>query len=403
MRDAPARLLAFSYAFPPFNDTSGIVAAKRLREAGVPFDVILKDLRGMREIDGSLTTLVDGLVRRHAMVDGTPAFAAWSSIRHFIEAGVQTALHWESIQGPYEHMYSRAHLAAGHFAAAWLKAARPQLRWRAEFSDPLSHDVFGQPRTTVALPNDHLIRGLAEAMRERGFTPPAVLGVMEWAEALPFAMADEIVFTNPNQRDFMVRACGDPALAERILAHCVVSPHPTLPRQYYELHPSSYPLDPQRRHIAYFGHLYENRGLSLVLDAIAGLDSADRDRLAFHVFTTQPASLAEDLKRPELADVLHVGPYVDYLEFLALTDAMDVLLVNDAETPPGGRNPFLPSKWSDYKGSHAAVWGIIEDGSILAEQPLDHRSPLNSLSAAQQVLTSIARSNPHPPRSTIPN
>jgi hypothetical protein len=71
---------------------------------------------------------------------------------------------------------------------------------------------------------------------------------------------------------------------------------------------------------------------------------------------------------------------------------MDCLPVNDAVSPAGAQNPFLPSKWSDYRGSGTPVWGVVEEGSALDAQPLDHRSPIEHASAAVQVLSRISRS-----------
>lgn len=73
---------------------------------------------------------------------------------------------------------------------------------------------------------------------------------------------------------------------------------------------------------------------------------------------------------------------------------MDVLLVNDAVTPPGGTvNPFLPSKWSDYRGSSTPVWAIVEEGSSLSRmEGIRFRSPVEHLSALQQVLAELATS-----------
>ena len=55
---------------------------------------------------------------------------------------------------------------------------------------------------------------------------------------------------------------------------------------------------------------------------------------------------------------MRVGPYVRYLEFLNLTTKFDCLIVNDAATGAShARNPYLPSKWADYRGAGTPVWG----------------------------------------------
>lgn len=230
-------------------------------------------------------------------------------------------------------------------------------------------------------------------MREAGFEPPTARNVYEWAEVVAFALADELLFTNVHQRDLMVQAVPDPALRERILERATVSPHPTLGPEFYELGTPDYPLEPGRRHIAYFGNFYATRGMSTVLEALEALPQELRDRVCLHVFAGKPDQLLGQVRQRGLQDVVRAGPFVDFLDFLALCRAMDVLLVNDAQTSSLlTANPFLPSKWSDYKGSGTPVWGIVEPGSILSSQDLAYRSPVGYTSAAVQVLAQIASS-----------
>jgi glycosyltransferase involved in cell wall biosynthesis len=201
---------------------------------------------------------------------------------------------------------------------------------------------------------------------------------------------DTVLFTNEHQRDFMLERCHDPALAARVEAASVVSPHPTPAARFYGLRPSTHLLDPTRRHIGYFGNFYANRGVAGVLDAFDVLPRPVRDRVQLHVFTSKPDELHDVVVRRGLADCVRVGPFVGYLEFLSLARRMDCLLVNDATSPRGTQNPFLPSKWSDYRGSGTPVCGVVEEGSALDAQPLHHRSPVEHVSAAVQVLMRIA-------------
>jgi hypothetical protein len=63
--------------------------------------------------------------------------------------------------------------------------------------------------------------------------------------------------------------------------------------------------------------------------------------------------------------------------------------VNDAVTDPAIRNPFLPSKWSDYRGSGTPVWGLLEEGSPLSAEPVTHASPVGDVHAAHKVLIDL--------------
>ena len=389
MTTAPARRLVASYCFPPYSDTAAVVAAKRVHERGEPVDVICNAMDAIRHQDPDLVQLCGGLVRRFAAVPSRTAFSSWGSIVDYQHLGLETFLRWESLQGEYESVYSRAQFAASHFLAATLKTSRPGLAWEAEFSDPLSHDVQGGVRSAPAH-DDRTLARLRSAVDAAGFRPPSSLNAFEWCEVAAFALADSVMFTNEHQRDFMLEACHDPELAARVEKVAVVSPHPSPPAALYDAKPSQRQLDPGRRHIGYFGNFYANRGVTGVLDALALLPRAARDRLMLHVFTSKPEELHEVVVGRGLADCVRVGAFVGYLEFLALSRRMDCLLVNDAVSPPGAPNPFLPSKWSDYRGSGTEVWGVVEEGSALDAQPLDHRSPIEHTSAAVQVLRRIS-------------
>lgn len=385
-----AQTLVSSYCFPPFSDTAGVVAAKRVREAGVPVDVVTNSMDGLRDRDPSLTGIAGRLVMRYAAVAATPHFASWKSVRAFVHSGGRIVERWESEQGPYRKIYSRAHFISSHFLAATRKIARPGVSWTAEFSDPLSHDSLGRARVSP-MREDDLVGQLRQAVRATGHSAPGSSNAHEWCEAVTFALADTLVFTNRIQRDFMLDRCHDQSLAESALRRSVVQPHPTLPREFYERGSSTYPLDARRVNIGYFGNFYANRGVGLLFEALAGLPPEVADRLVLHVFTNNPDELSAAAASAGVAACFRINPYVDYLEFLALADRMDLLLLNDAVAPPGQPNPFLPSKWSDYTGSSTPVWAIVQEGSTLdALGGFALRTPVEHTSALQQALARLS-------------
>ena len=382
--------LVVSYCFPPYVDTSAIVAAKRVREQGRPVDVLQNAMEGFRPTDQGLKRIAGDLVVRRRELASTTHFASWTSMSQFSALGVQQALRWDR-EGPgYERVYSRAQFAASHVLAARFLLSRPDVRWTAEFSDPLSRGVDGSVRRARA-GDGALRRRFAEALVAAGFEPPGDDNALRWAEHLAFALADEIVFTNEHQLTVMVGDVEDRALADRVREVAVVRPHPVPATELYSLANPSYPLDPQRRHVGYFGRFYANRGLDTVLDGLTLLPPRVRDRLRLHVFTGTSAELAEAVARRGLQAQVLVAPLLGYLDFLALATRMDVLLLGDAVTR--GQlpvNAYRPSKWSDYRGSGTPVWGLVEPGSTLDGLPLDHRSPVEHVTAAAHVLSRIA-------------
>ena len=81
---------------------------------------------------------------------------------------------------------------------------------------------------------------------------------------------------------------------------------------------------------------------------------------------------------------------VDYLEFLNLTTKFDVLVVEDSYTKGHFiKNPYLPSKLSDYKGSNSTIWAICEKGSEMDKLDFEYKSHLNDYDENINVLNKI--------------
>ena len=82
-----------------------------------------------------------------------------------------------------------------------------------------------------------------------------------------------------------------------------------------------------------------------------------------------------------------------YLTFLNVATHFDALVVNDTDTNGSTFtvNPFLPSKYADYVGSGAAVWGITVDESPLSKLPLTFSSASGDIDQARSVLDELLR------------
>lgn len=389
-----ARDLAICYCFPPDLDTSGMVAARRLRERGVVVDVISQDLSKLRTVDPEALRVVAEVLDQTHLVGGVASFVRWSAVVAFAEEAWSTVETWEATRGPYRSVYSRAMAPTSHFAAALVKLRRPDVEWVAEFSDPLKVNAVGEERIGDVT-DDWLSRELYTGMLEAGFQQPEGVEVFDLAERIAYALADRIIFTNSHQLDYMVGYCPDRRLAERVLEISEVSRHPTLPADFYDMGSTELFLDPTKVHIAYFGVFYSTRGLGEILEALSRLTHGERDRIRLHVFTPQPDTLTLEVVRSGLAGVVEPRPFVGFLDYLHLTTRFDVLLVNDAATKAhSGVNPYLPSKVSDYQGSGKPVWAVFEEGSVLSAMPLDYRSPLGDVEAALEVLRHLTMCEP---------
>ena len=388
--------LVVSYCFPPYVDTAAIVAAKRVRQRAEIVDVVYNAMDRIRRTDITTRRIAGPFLNDEAVVPSPTAFASWASIDSFREMGMAQILSWEKEKGPYSTLYSRAQFAASHFLAAAYKLHQPTTQWTAEFSDPLSRDVQGLERGDLAKEGPFL-QQLSEAFRDRGAEPPASRNAFLWCEWTAYVLADELLFTNRNQLEYMKRYC-PVSIADLIEQKAVIAPHPTLPPQFYDMVEQNYSFRRDVVNLAYFGNFYSTRGLDDILLAIAGLPVEMRQHTALHVFTSKPDELRHRTAQLDVDENVVVREYISFLRFLNLTTKFDCLIVNDASTEPDVMNPYLPSKWSDYRGSRSPVWGLVEAGSPLSSMPLDYRSPIGHVSAAQQVLANlVARKVEHRP------
>ncbi|SCE70877.1 glycosyltransferase [Micromonospora mirobrigensis] len=387
------RGLVIAYAFPPYADTSAVVMGKRVRMMGRTADVIYNAMDRIRPTDESLTRISGPFINRKAALPTPSYFSDFGSMEKFALAGLKQIEQWQQNRRnwPYPWIYSRAQFAHSHFLAAAYKLANPKVRWTAEFSDPLSRDIADQERGTPVKEGvlmDKLRNGLAELE----LPIPESTNCFVWTEEIAYALADEIIFTNENQMEYMLSYCSSPELAEVARQKAVVSPHPTLSPNFYQMVETDYALEPGVANIAYFGNFYATRGLDDVLAAIAAQDTWTRAHLRMHVFTTKPEELQKRAAELGISDAVRVGPYARFLEFLNLTTKFDCLLVNDAVTGDShAQNPYLPSKWSDYKGSGSPVWGLVEEGSPLSRQPLHYQCPVGDVAAATEIIAQIVR------------
>ena len=385
-----ARDLAILYVAPPYVDTSALVAARRVREAAVLTDVLASDMSLTRATDPSSHVVWEQFVDSLVETKTRPTADYWPDLLPFCRQGLARIEELEAAKGPYRHVYSRAMLTGSHLLAALYKARHPSTPWTAEFSDPMLHDADGSCRTSSGRPDPQLLADLGRILVDHGVQPPADDNVWVWVELLAYAAADEIVFTNSHQRDYMLGYCADRAVAERARNRSVIAPHPIPAPELYRAVTAEYPLDPQVVNVAYFGVFYSTRGLTEVADALNRLDPDVRARVRLHVFTRRPEELAEQLRTGGLGDVIVANPYVGYLQFLNLTTQFDALLVNDYRTlDTHPMNPYLPAKYSDYAGSGTPIWGMVEPGSVLSELPIAHRSLLGDVQGAVEVLNDL--------------
>lgn len=403
----PTTALALLYNFSPFQDTGATVASKRLRNFSTTFDVVACSFLHKKKQDPTIEKIAEPYVASKYFLPLPASWASWEPFKAFAvrAAEVSDSMHKKA---HYEMVYSRAMWAPSIYAGFLFKQRNPEVEWVAEFSDPLSLDVEGLPRGTV-VQTDEISSIMTDALADA--YPDLELDgltVFSLAENLAYAFADRIIFTNTNQKTTMLEHVGSETLAERVKRIGEVSNHPTLPRSYYEMESSPLEPDPSKLNLGYFGEFYSSRSIREVTAAMRTLPPQIAQKVHLHVFTNYiPAS--EGNRRPrnfskrqfdELVQRAYDGvgakgvesqvtfnASLPYLKFLATTEKLDYLIVNDAVSGDHHSvNPYLPSKWSDYAGSSAKSWGFVEDGSILSQKPIDVKTPVGDAYEAREVL-----------------
>ena len=382
--------IAICYNFVPFSDTGANVAAKRLREVGKSTDVISADISSVRGQNPENSLLAMPYVCQHTQVDVPVTFANARGIGEFVKAGLAAFEKNIKLGRTYKRIYSRSMWPASHFLAAAIKKNHPELEWTAEFSDPVRLTTSGELRSAPfderELPN--LFSELK--MSDTTGTLSENTDVFTWAELLPYLRADKLIFTNGHQLKTMISYSPE-SIRNLVLSKSFVSHHPTLPRQFYEIASNEISAlteeiekDSAKIRLGYFGEFYPTRGLAEIVDAMSLLPIEKRSDFAVHIFTSSPIP---EKYSEMIDDLIFIHPKCSYFEFLSLLDKFDCLLVNDAVTKQThDRNPYLPSKYSDYKGSSAPIWALVEEGSTLDSLAVSYKTQLGDVSSAVNIL-----------------
>ena len=383
--------LVISYCFPPYSDTSAIIAAKVVAEERKVSDVILDDMRSIRSIDESSNTLCERWVSRRNIVKAKPSFNNWNLICEFGEKALAAAKEMREDGSPYKSMYSRALWVGSHLGAALYKYEFPQCEWTAEFSDPLRWGVDGSPRAGQ-LTNNRIAKLFREVIVSLGYPDLEINTLFDLVEAITFITADRLVFTNENQLEYMLMDYPE-EIKELVRSKAIVRPHSAPQERLFHLQEPTY-SGIARRHgainIGYFGAFYKNRGLGNVFTAITNLPEGDRARVLLHIFTNQVSEVNESVAQLGLEENVRVNHYLPYVEFLSSMRLFDVLLLSDVNSSGSlPINPFLPSKYSDYRASGVPIWGLIEEGSPLSELPISYKSPVLDARATLDTLVEI--------------
>lgn len=365
------RKLVFSYCFPPYNDPSGIVTMKRIiddfYEKEIISDVIQNNMDNIRNIDENLKELSDTFVGKQVEIITEPYFKPKYQIKYAKKAYKFAKKLNEKYN--YKEIYSRVMWPGSHFAALFYKITQEKIFWQAEFSDPVLY---------------------REGKLRKSKRFKFIDNFWFWLEFLPYLFADQIIYTNENQREYMLSYFPIKIFKKRILKKSIIKNQPTLESKYYN-YKNNKTLSKNKINIGYFGSFYKNRNISIVLDEFKKLDEDIKNNIEVHIYTNNISELREYVELNSLNKYIKMNKYVDYFTFLNISSKFDILLVNDTLTKENiGINPYLPSKYSDYRGSGSLIWAVVEEGSPLSKkEDIQYFSFANDNNSIRNILIKI--------------
>jgi len=356
-----ADTLVISYCFAPYSDTSASIVIKRILEEGKIVDVVSNNMDRIRSKDLSFKKVVQPYLSKTKVCKQNASFSNFYYLSKFID---DAFLFFVNNMDNYKNVYSRVMFPISHFPPMFIKILKPDIFWKAEFSDPLLVNIESEIRY-AAIEDENIIEFLKSGILG-GFTRFVDNNIFNLVELIPFALADELIFTNENQLSYMIERFPE-ELQKFIISKSKISKHPTLDKKYYELVESNYNLEDEFVNIAYFGNFYSRRDVNEIVILKKRLEKESSCYCKFHVFTNIN-NLTEIQKEILDDNGVILNDMVPYFEFLNLTKKFDVLLVFDSITKNiKSMNPYLPSKVSDYLGSGATILALAEPNSVLSQ------------------------------------
>lgn len=386
--DKQVDTLVISFKFPPTIDTSGIVAAKRIIKNNSIVDV----LHNMDEDDTSLNFKgLDELINERLTTNIKGSCKTIKNMTKFTNQGMKLIDDKE-----YKNLYTRTWCMANNFLAMEYKFNNPDVCWTAEFSDPILINIHGEKRITP-IENEEFINRVnlnIDKFNEINDTNLNHIkneaNIYYLAELLTFIFSDKLIFTNENQRKVMLEHHSE-EICEMVMNKSTISHHPTLDSEYYHLVETNPDLNDDEINIAYFGNFYyTKRHFEAIFFAFDSLNHKYKDKIKFHLFLNKSKYFDRLIEELEIKENIIIKEPIDYFEFLNSTSKYDILLINDTITEGCfSVNPYLPSKFSDYKGSGSDIWAIYEQNSTLSTMDFKYKSSMTSYKQSRDVLVDI--------------
>lgn len=378
--------LIISYVFPPADDVSGIVQAKRILTDKKLVDIIVTD--GGNNLSFDFAEFTKEYINEKIVIGMNGKRMDFpKTILEFIDKAMGEL---ESRNHNYNTISSICWRVSNHLLALEYKFKHPDVFWSAEFSDPMLYDIFNEVRYHK-LDDAKYINHLNEELSKLGNyslieNPSNLYFIVEY---LTYLFADEVIFTNENQREIMLSQ--HPVdVYDMVMSKSRICPVPTLDSKYYYLNEADVDLDENYINIAFFGTYYPNRHFESIFYAFDSLNHKYKDKIKLHMYVSDTKFVKDLIEGLDIKDNIVINEIVDYLDFLNLTTKFDVLIATDLVTHDNFKiNPYLPSKIADYAGSGRDIWMIYEKGSVMSKSDIKYKSDVRDYSTSRDVLIDI--------------
>src|SRR5699024_5769088 len=284
-----AETLVLAYCFPPSSDTSATIVSKRIIENNSIVDVVANNMKNIRPYDQSLLKLVNPYIGNLITVNSPGSFSNMYYLNKYIDYSIKTYL---KNKDNYKTIYSRAMFPVSHIPGYFIKKYEPKTKWVAEFSDPLLMDIEARERYS-----DIENVGLLKSLKNQGlgiFSEYVTENLFNLAEIIPFALADELIFTNEHQLEYMTERFGKDQ-KELIYSKARISQHPSLDESFYNIEQAELLLETSIINIAYFGNFYSKRSYKQFIELVNALNENSSQIFHLHIFTNISQLLPEDL------------------------------------------------------------------------------------------------------------
>ncbi|MBE6501042.1 MAG: hypothetical protein E7Z79_01220 [Methanobrevibacter thaueri] len=383
--------LVISFMFPPSDYVSGITVFKRIIENDEIVDVLHANVKD--NSNSGLNEIIEDFIDDRILIDIDCDTDSANCIFKFVKLGIN------AIKKDYKKIYSRSWLMSNHFLAFEYKLNHPAAFWSAEFSDPLIYDLSNKPKKykKMLIDDEKYIDKINDQIGTFNQNNNKSFPFVEnnssayfIAEYLVYLFADNVIFTNDNQRETMLRQF-PVDIYDFVLAKSEIRRHPTLKSKYYHIKELDLNLNDEFINIAYFGmDYYGKRHFEALFYALESLNHKYKNKIKLHLYMNDKKLIKELISQFSVKENIAIRKPLDYLSFLNATTKFDVLIVNDVMTKDNFKvNPYLPSKVSDYLGSSSDIWALCEMGSTLSSVDVRYKSDIHDFNSCGETLVEI--------------